>query len=138
MDKKKKKPDLVVWSEERGYYPRELTYGSNLGAPVIHVDNVDGWKLAKIKDVNNEFAARYNELITEAQKLKNEYEWNELIYTKVKYSFQPTIGHIYHLYEKTDETMFLSIIDPSSWYMKYIASFTLDSTNKWIKINNQN
>jgi len=28
----KKKPDLVVWSEKRGYYARELTYCSNLGA----------------------------------------------------------------------------------------------------------
>jgi len=76
---KRKKPDLVVWSEERGYYPRELTYGSNFGAPVIQADNVDGWRLAKIKDVNSEFEARYNELIAEAQKLKNEYEWNDLI-----------------------------------------------------------
>ncbi len=134
MIHKKKKPDLVVWSEEKGYYPRELTYASNHGAPIINVDNVDGWKLAKIKDVNSEFEARYNELIAEAQKLKNEYEWNELIYSKVKYNFQPIIGHIYHLYSKNDEDMFLSIIEPSSWNMKYIASFKLDSTNKWIKI----
>lgn len=133
-EKKKKKPDLVVWSEERGYYPRELTYGSNLGAPAIQIDNVDGWKLAKIKDVNNEFEARYNELMVEARKLKAEYEWNELIYTQVKYSFQPSVGHIYHLYSKADGTMFLSIIEPSSWKMDYIASFKLDSTNKWVKI----
>ena len=30
----KKKPDLVVWDEEKGYYQRELTYGSNHGAPI--------------------------------------------------------------------------------------------------------
>ena len=131
---KDKKPDLVVWDEERGYYARELTYGSNLGAPAIKIDNVDGWRLAKIKDVNSEFETRYNELIAEAQKLKNEYEWNELIYTKVKYNFQPVVGHVYHLYSKDDESMFLSIIEPSSWNMKHIASFKLDSTNKWIKI----
>jgi hypothetical protein len=130
----KKKPDLVVWSEERGYYPRELTYGSNLGAPAIQADNVDGWKLAKIKDVNSDFEARYNELMAEAQKLKNEYEWNDLIYTKVQYSFQPTVGHVYHLYSRDDKSMFLSIVEPNSWKMKYIASFKLDSTNKWIKI----
>ena len=130
----KKKPDLVVWDEERGYYANQLTYGSNIGAPVIQVENVDGWRLAKIKDVNSEFEARYNELIAEAQKLKNEYEWNELIYTKVKYNFQPVVGHVYHLYSKDDESMFLSIIEPSSWNMKHIASFKLDSTNKWIKI----
>lgn len=132
--KKKKKPDLVVWSEERGYYPRELTYGSNLGAPAIQADNVDGWKLARIKDVNSEFEARYNELIAQAQKLKNEYDWNELIYTKVKYNFQPVVGHTYHLYTKSDSSMFLSIIEPRSWNMEYIGSFKLDTSNKWIKI----
>jgi len=131
---KKKKPDLVVWSEEKGYYANQLIYGSNLGAPAIQIDNVDGWRVAKVKEVNSEFEARYNELIAEAQKLKNEYEWNELIYTKVKYNFQPVVGNIYHLYSKDDESMFLSIIEPSSWKMKYIASFKLDSTNKWIKI----
>ena len=125
---------MVVWSEERGYYPRELTYGSNLSAPAIKIDNVDGWKLAKIKDVNAEFEARYNELITQAQKLKTEYEWNELIYSRVQYNFQPIIGHVYHLYSREDDTMFLSIIEPNFWNKKYIASFRLDSTNKWIKI----
>lgn len=132
--KKKKKPDLVVWSEERGYYPRELSYGSNLGAPAIQADNVDGWKLARIKDVNNEFQTRYDELIAQAHKLKSEYEWNELIYTKVGYSFQPTIGHVYHLYTRKDGTMFLSIIEPKSWNLEYIGSFKLDSSNKWIRI----
>jgi Protein of unknown function (DUF2452) len=130
----KKKPDLVVWDEERGYYPRELTFGSNLGAPAIQADNVDGWKLAKIKDVNTEFETRYNELLVEAQKLKDEYEWNRIIYTEVKYNFQPIIGKIYHLYTKEDDTMFLSIIDPSSWKMKYIGSFKLNSANKWVKL----
>ena len=128
-----KKPDLVVWDEERGYYPRELTFGSNIGAPAIQADNVDGWKLAKIKDVNTEFDTRYNELLVEAQKLKDEYEWNRIIYTEVKYSFQPIVGKVYHLYTKEDDTMFLSIIEPSSWNMKYIASFKLNSTNKWVK-----
>ena len=132
--KRKKKPDLVVWDEERGYYPRELTYGSNLGAPAIKIENVDGWRLAKIKDVNSDFEARYNELMAEARKLKSEYEWNEFIYTKVKYTFQPIVGHVYHLYSKNEEDMFLSIIEPSSWNMKHIASFKLDSTNKWIKL----
>ena len=131
---KKKKPDLVVWSEERGYYPRELTYGSNLGAPVIKVDNVDGWKLSKIKDVNSEFETRYNELLSQAQKLKEEYDWNELIYTKVQYTFQPIVGQTYHLYKRENDDLFLSIIEPRSWKINHLASFKLDSTNKWIKI----
>lgn len=130
----KKKPDLVVWSEERGYYPRELTYGSNLGAPVIKLEDVEGWRLSKVKDVNSEFEARYRELLAEAQKLKAEYEWNELIYTKVEYNFQPVAGHVYHLYMRENNSMFLSIIEPQSWKMQYIGSFKLDTANKWIKL----
>jgi len=132
--KKKKKPDLVVWSEERGYYPRELTYGSNLGAPAIKVDNVAGWKLSNIQNVNSEFQARYDELMIEAKKLKEEYEWNELIYSRVEYTFQPIVGQVYHLYRRRNDSMFLSIIDPGSWNMEYIGSFRLESTNKWNKI----
>jgi len=132
--KPNKKPDLVVWSEEKGYYARELTYGSNLGALSIQVENVDSWKLAKIKDVNREFKARYDELIEQAQKLKREYEWNEMIYSRVKYNFQPVIGHTYHLYSKNEDDLFLSIIEPSQWNMNYLGSFKLDSSNKWIKV----
>jgi hypothetical protein len=131
---KKKKPDLVVWSEERGYYPRELAYGSNLGAPAIKVDNVAGWKLASIHNVNTEFQARYDELMKDARKLIKEYEWNELIYTNVEYTFQPIIGHTYHLYSRENGILFLSILEPQSWNMEYIASFKLESTNKWIKL----
>jgi hypothetical protein len=134
MNKKKKKPDLVVWSEERGYYPRELIYGSNLGAPAIQIDNVAGWKLSSIQNVNTEFQARYDELMAEAKKLVKEYEWNDLIYRDVEYTFQPIIGQTYHLYKRDNGTMFLSIIQPQSWSMEYIATFRLDSTNKWIKL----
>ena len=131
---KRKKPDLVVWDEERGYYPRELTYGSNLGAPAIVLENVDGWRLAKVKDVNSEFKARYDELIAEAERLKEEYNWNEMLYGKTQYNFQPVVGNIYHLYSREDESLFLSIIEPSSWNKNHIASFRLESNNKWTKI----
>ncbi len=130
----KKKPDLVVWDEERGYYPRELTYGSNLGAPAIQIDDVMGWRHSKVEDVNNQFRTRYEELKAEAGKLIDEYNWNDLIYTRVEYSFQPVVGHVYHMYMRDNESLFLSIIDPRQWKMKHVASFRLDSTNKWIKL----
>ena len=134
MHKKRKKPDLVVWSEERGYYPRELTYGSNLSAPVIKVDDVIGWRQSKVQEVNDQLKSRYEELMAEANKLMEEYNWNDMMYTKVEYSFQPIVGHVYHLYMREDESLFLSIISPQEWKIKHIGSFRLDSTNKWIKI----
>lgn len=134
MSKKDKKPDLVAWDEERGYYSRELTYGSNIGAPKISLENTDSWRRAKVLDVNTQFKVRYEELRAKAAELMDEYNWNDLIYTRVSYNFQPIIGHLYHLYSRPDDTLFLSIIEPSSWKMNYVGSFKLDSSNKWIKV----
>ena len=132
---KAKKPDLVVWDEERGYYARELTYGSNHGAPVIKANDVSTWRQSKVNEVNAQFKAKYEELKAEAEKLINEYNWNELIYSKVQYNFQPIVGKVYHLYARKDESIFLSLIEPGNWSMNFIASFKLDSNNKWIKIS---
>ena len=132
--KKSKIPDLVVYNNERGYYAKELTYGSNVGAPAIKTEDISTWRQTKVTEVNAQFQAKYEELRLEAEKLINEYNWNDLIYTKTQYSFQPITGHIYHLYIKEDENMFLSLIEPDQWNQKFIASFKLDSNNKWIKL----
>jgi hypothetical protein len=38
-----------------------------------------------------------------------EYEWNELVYNS-KFSFEPVIGEIYHLYRDAAGLNFLSLI----------------------------
>lgn len=129
-----KKPDIVVWSEERGYYAKELTYGSNLGAPAIKLDNVIGWREREVSIVNQQFKTKYEELKKSYENLIDEYNWNNLLYNSVDYNFQPIIGQTYFLYERDNGTLFLSLIDPSSWGKKYIGSFTLDSSNKWVKV----
>jgi len=133
--KKNSKPDLVVWDEEKGYYQKELTYGSNVGAPAIKMEDVGGWKQTQANIANKQFKSRYNELKTEFQKLIDEVNWNDLVYTS-NYSFIPVMGEIYHLYIKNDDSMFLSLISPNQWKQKHIGSFRLDSTQKWIKVDN--
>lgn len=130
----KKISDLIVWDETRGYYARELTYGSNVGSPVIRQDDVQTWRLNKVSEVNSNFQAKYEEIKKDVEKLIEDYNWNDLIYSKVQYNFQPSIGNIYHLYERNDLSLFLSMISPESWNQKYIASFRLDSNGKWNKI----
>lgn len=138
MEKKKRdKPDLVVWDETRGYYAKELTYGSNVGAPAIKLDDVAGWKHRGAVRVNQHFKSRYEELKAAAQKLIDEYNWNELVY-KAQFNFQPVMGEVYHLYMRDDESVFLSLIPPNAWKQKFIASFKLDSREKWVKVNNDN
>jgi hypothetical protein len=128
-----KKPDLVVWDEERGYYSKELTYGSSVGAPAIKLEDVTGWKANQANEVNKQFKTKYEELKEEFQKLIDEVNWNELVYTS-SYSFIPVVGGIYHLYVGKSDNLFLSLISPNEWNQQHIGSFKLDSTNKWIKI----
>ena len=92
-----KKPDLVVWDEERGYFSKELTYGSSVGAPAIKLEDVKGWKANQANEVNKQFKTKYEELKEEFSKLVDEVNWNELVYSS-SYSFIPVIGQTYHLY----------------------------------------
>lgn len=130
---KKKKPDLVVWDDEKGYYQRSLTYGSNQGAPAIKLEDVGGWKQMQAGVANKQFKTKYEELVEEFKKLVDEVNWNELVYQS-SYSFIPVMNEIYHLYVREDETTFLSLISPDQWNRKYVGSFKLDSTQKWIKV----
>ena len=132
-NKKKRIPDLVVYNEEKGYYARELTYGSNAGAPAINIEDVQGWKQNQANKANKQFKKRYDELKEEFKKLVDEVNWNELVYS-AGYTFKPILGTVYHLYMRKDETMFLSLIDPNTWNQDYVGSFELDSREKWIKV----
>ena len=123
----KNKPDNV--SDNPGLFP----YGSNVGAPAIKVTNIEHWKEPRIINVNQQFEDKFLELKKEYEKLVDEYQWNDMVY-RSKFSFEPVIGKIYHLYYSTDEKIFLSLISPSEWNKKYIGSFKYNHDNKWIKI----
>lgn len=131
---KNKKPDIIVWDEEKGYFAKSLPYASDLGAPVIKQEDVIGWRNREIAEVNHQFETKYNELREEFRYLISQYEINQFIYSKVEYNFVPVIGHRYHLYERDNQTFFLSLIEPSNWNFKYLYSVKLDSSNKWIRI----
>lgn len=130
---KKKYPDNVVWSEERGYYAHLLPYATNIGAPVIIPDNISTWKNEKILKTNHYFNKKYDEIKKEYEKLVEEYEWNKVVYGS-NYNFQPIIGEKYHLYRRNNGEYFLSLIEPQSWKQEHIGTFEMDSDNKWKKI----
>jgi len=133
MSKEKKKPDLVAWNEERGYYSKELTYGSNIGAPAIRLDDIGGWKQGQAQKANKVFVKKYDELIDKLQELVDEVKWNEFVYS-AKYSFIPIVGETYFIYKNKADEIFLSLINPSEWSMEFIGATRLESNSKWIKI----
>jgi hypothetical protein len=133
MSNKKKKPDLVVWSDEKGYYSKELTYASNVGAPAIRLEDVGGWKQIQAQNANKIFTKKYEEIKDEFKKLVDEVSWNEFVYSAT-YNFVPVIGETYYLYERDNGTIFLSLIEPNEWNMKCLGATRLESNNKWLKI----
>ncbi|CAA9194888.1 hypothetical protein FLA105534_00374 [Flavobacterium bizetiae] len=134
---KKDKPDNVVFSNEHGYNVRLLPYATSLGAPVIKTDDLAGWKNMGINKVNKEFESKFNELKMQYQDLIQEFQWNELVYN-ARFSFEPIVGEIYHLYKDTDDSNFLSLIGPKEWNKEYVGTFRLNSDKKWILIDLKN
>jgi len=129
-----KKPDNVAYTAEDGYNAYLLPYATNVGAPVIKMDDVVSWKSRGIHNVNKEFENKFNELKSEYQKLMEEYKWNELVYN-CKFSFEPVIGETYHMYLDNDGKQFLSLISPQEWNKEFVASFKLNSDKKWILLD---
>ena len=126
----KNKPDQVANN------PSILPYASNVGAPAIKPSNLTSFKEEKLVKTNKYFSSRYEEIKEEYKKLMESYEWNQLIYN-CSFSFKPEKGEIYHLYQRNDQNLFLSIIGPTEWNEIYIGSFRLDSNDKWEKVDIQ-
>ena len=129
-----KKPDNVVYSETEGYNAKLMTYATNVGAPVIQIDDVAAFKSRGIRSVNKEFENKFNELKLQYENLMKEFENNELVYN-AKFSFEPVIGEIYHLYRGMDGLNFLSLISPVECAREHLGSFKLNSEKKWIAID---
>ena len=133
----KERPDNIVFTEEKGYNANLLPYSTSVGAPAIQMDDVVSWKSRGISNVNKEFENKFNELKLQYQNLMEEYEWNEIVYG-ARFSFEPVVGEIYHLYQGDDGINFLSLISPTEWNKEHIGTFKLNSDKKWIVLNHKN
>lgn len=129
-----KKPDNVVYSETEGYNASLLSYGTSVGAPAIRIDDLVSWKSRGITAVNKQFENKFEELKAQYQSLMQEFEWNELVYGS-KFSFEPVIGEIYHLYRGADGLNFLSLIGPHEWNKEHVGTFKLNSDKKWVHLS---
>ena len=128
----KKLPDNVVYNHENNEFDAyKKAYPTSVGAQSFDPIKVD--KSDSIK-ANKYFESRLNELKDEYKQLVDEYNWTSLVY-KANYSFQPLQGELYHLYEKEDRNLFLSLIEPSQWNQVYIGSFKLLNNGKWELVN---
>ncbi|MEO1031241.1 MAG: DUF2452 domain-containing protein [Bacteroidota bacterium] len=130
----KKKPDLVVFDEDQQRYDAAFRpYATNVGAPQIKLPNNGSWKSSQIYKANKHLRAKYEAIKAEYEELLKVLEYNELV-TNAKFSFEPLIGEVYHLYNNAKEEPFLSIIDPDSCDFSYLGSFRLTSDYLWEQV----
>ena len=128
---KKKYPDNIVYDNDLQKFDAKLKpYPTSVGSQSFEPIKVD--KSTSV-NANHFFEGRLNELKEEYKKLVEEYNWTKLVY-EADYSFQPIVGHVYHLYEREDKNLWLSLIGPDEWDKPYVGSFKLLTNGKWEKI----
>jgi hypothetical protein len=113
--------------------PNILPYAHHVGAPKIEPVNLTPFKKNGTQSSNTIFKKKYDEILKEFETLQNSYLINEVVYN-AKYSFEPIIGNVYHLYVDEKGENFLSIIKPSEWNKTHLYSVILNSNMVWEKI----
>ena len=129
-----KKPDNVVFNPETQEYDAALKpYSTSVGAPVINVTDTIAWKNRSINKINHQLKTKYLELKAEYEKMMQAFEYNKLIFN-AKFTFEPIIGEVYHLYKRENGESFLSIIGPEQCNFNALGSFYLNADQIWEKI----
>ena len=129
-----KKPDNVVFNAKTQKYDAALkSYATSVGAPVITTTDTVDWKNRSIRKVNQKVQTKYLELKAEYEKMMIEFEYNNLIFN-AKFTFEPLIGDIYHLYRRENGETFLSLIAPNECNFNTMGSFYLNADQIWEKV----
>lgn len=125
--------------------PNKIVPNSRLAPPAIPL-NINEWKersLEIMKSYNKEQIEKLYEIAEIIVKQANELMVNEhtteLVH-KAQILFKPILYKTYHLYERENHTIFLSLISPEEWSImqdKYIQSVRMRSDNAWelVEIN---
>jgi len=130
MNKSKYADNIVFNENNQEFDAYKKKYPTSIGSQKFEEIKIDK---SSAKSAQNYFSSRLSELQYEYNKLLDEYKWTKLIY-EADYNFQPIIGHKYHLYERENKTLWLSLVSPENWNHKYIGSFKLLNSGKWVKI----
>ncbi|MEM7487169.1 MAG: DUF2452 domain-containing protein [Bacteroidota bacterium] len=131
---KEKKPDNVVFDTENDKYDAALKpYATNVGAPSIKATDSIAWKNRSINKLNHKVQTKFLELKAEYENMLQEFEYNKLIF-EAKFSFEPIVGEIYHLYQRENGESFLSLIAPEQCNFDTLGSFYLNADQIWQKV----
>lgn len=101
---------------------------SRLGAKIVPQD-LTTFKSRGVTRVERELHQQLVELREQYLAVIDSFNWNKLVYES-QFSFEPTIGESYHLYEIRGRHH-LSMIAPEEWNQRWIGSFRLNSDSRW-------
>ncbi|MCB0835324.1 MAG: DUF2452 domain-containing protein [Bacteroidetes bacterium] len=122
--------------------PHSLPYAYHVGSIVIKpvdIGKVKGKAMTAMKEqthIQMEQIRRQVELLAlQAQEIQKRVEVSEKIYL-AEMGFEPSIGEIYHLYEKSDESWVLSLVGPNEWgrkipYTSFVSSVKMLADHTW-------
>lgn len=122
--------------------PHLLPYAHTVGGAVIKpVDEgaVKGKAVRAMEqqtDMQMDQIKQQIELLAEqAKTIQKRKEISEMIYD-ASMSFEPLIGHVYHLYQKEDESTILSLVSPEEWgrsktFRHFVATVRLLADHTW-------
>jgi hypothetical protein len=123
-----------------------LPYASSLGSVAIRPTNEGVIKykaLAAMEEQTQMHLDQIREqielLARQAQEIRKRKELSWMIYES-RLSFQPQIGHTYHLYEKKDGTHILSLVAPNEWggagpFKAFVSSVKLLADHTWVEVS---
>jgi hypothetical protein len=110
-----------------------MTYPHHVAAPKIEPVDLSAFNSLQAHKVTKSLQKRTEEITKLILQLQEDYTTNLQLYSAVR-SFEPVLGNVYHLYEKTDGTHFLSLISPNEWRQKYLYSGSLNSDGTWSRV----
>jgi len=115
--------------------PNALTYGITPSAPAsIKPVDIESWKAVVSPTFKHYFTERYNELVSEYEKLMRDYNVNQLLYES-SLSFKPIIGQTYYLYKKGNGSSFISLIKPEETFWDgYVGAFKFNAQYAWEEV----
>ena len=113
-------------------FPNRAAYlpypASRLGAKIVPQD-LTSFKSRGISRVERDLRQQLVELREQYLAVIDAFNWNKLVYES-QFSFEPTTGGSYHLYEIRGRHH-LSMIAPEEWNQRWIGSFRLTSDSRW-------
>jgi hypothetical protein len=102
-------------------FPGLLPYGHSASAPAFRPNEMGVILSKSAAAMNEQVEMQKKQILDQLELLKKQYTELEerriisnLVYC-AKYGFKPDAGEVYHLYQRDDKTLFLSLIAPYEW-----------------------